>query len=31
MTLVAIPIVYAIRAWDRKRGMVPFGVDLQSS
>ncbi len=29
MTLVAIPIVYAIRAWDRKRGMVPFGVDLQ--
>ncbi|MEJ7901386.1 MAG: hypothetical protein WKF63_06030 [Thermomicrobiales bacterium] len=27
MTLVAIPAVYGIRQLDRKRGVVPFGVD----
>jgi len=27
MTLVAIPVVLAIREWDRRRGIVPFGVD----
>ncbi len=27
MTLVAIPVVLAIREWDRKRGIVPFGAD----
>ena len=26
MTLVAIPIVYAIREWDRRRGLVPYGT-----
>lgn len=27
MTLVAIPVVFAIREWDRKRGVEPYGVD----
>jgi len=27
MTLVAIPVVFAIREWDRKRGLVPFDVE----
>ena len=27
MTLVAIPVVYAIREWDRKRGLLPFDVE----
>lgn len=27
MTLAAIPAVYGIRQLDRKRGVVPFGVD----
>lgn len=27
MTLVAIPVVVAIREWDRKRGEKPYGVD----
>lgn len=27
MTLVAIPVVVAIREWDRKRGVKPYGVD----
>jgi uncharacterized PurR-regulated membrane protein YhhQ (DUF165 family) len=31
MTLVAIPVVYGIREWDKKRGIVPQGVDLVPS
>ena len=27
MTLAAIPVVFAIREWDRKRGVGPYGVD----
>ena len=27
MTLLAIPVVYAIREWDRKRGPLPFDVE----
>ena len=27
MTLVAIPVVYAIREWDRKRGLLPSVVE----
>jgi len=27
MTLAAIPIVYAIRMWDQKRGLTPTGAD----
>jgi queuosine precursor transporter len=26
MTLLAIPIVYAIREWDRRRGLQPYGA-----
>ena len=29
MTLVAIPVIYGIREWDRKRGMTPHGLEPQ--
>lgn len=29
MTLVAIPVIYGIREWDRKRGMMPHGLEPQ--
>ncbi len=31
MTLLAIPIVYGIREWDRRRGLMPYGMDLVPS
>lgn len=27
MTLVAVPVVYGIRVWDRRRGVLPHGVE----
>ncbi len=27
MTLVAVPIIYGIREWDRRRGVMPRGVE----
>ncbi|HEV2073792.1 MAG TPA: VUT family protein, partial [Thermomicrobiales bacterium] len=30
MTLVAIPLIYGIREWDSKRGMMPTGVKVQA-
>ena len=29
MTLVTIPVIYAIREWDSKRGVLPHGVQPQ--
>jgi hypothetical protein len=31
MTLLAIPIVVGIREWDRRRGLMPHGMDLVPS
>jgi uncharacterized PurR-regulated membrane protein YhhQ (DUF165 family) len=31
MTLVAVPIIYCIRTWERKRGLVPHGAEASVS
>jgi len=31
MTLLAVPIVYGIREWDKRRGLLPHGMDLVPS
>jgi len=31
MTLLAIPVVYGIREWDRRRGLVPYGTQVAAT